>query len=204
MRSNLLLIVLAAVALLLGLLAADRYFKTRAASPLATGTLLPEPRALADFRLTDESGEPFTRASFEGRWNLVFTGFTQCPDVCPNTLALLKSVASRLEERERLRVVFVSVDPARDTPQALQSYVRYFSPDFRAATGPNDELDKLAESLGFAYVKVPGATAESYTMDHSAALILVDPQARLAGYFTPPYKADALATDLNALLESRG
>ncbi len=192
---------LAIAAALLGALAAHLWL----APPdvvLQTGTLLPEAREIGDFELTGEDGRPFTAADLKGRWSILFTGFTHCPDVCPTTLATLKNVAGRLNDDDKLQVVFLSVDPERDSPEALATYVHYFSPRFRAATGPTSELDRLGAKLGFVYVKVPGRTPETYTMDHSAALILVNPAGRLAGYFTPPLRAEMLAGDLASLLKA--
>jgi protein SCO1/2 len=102
-----------------------------------------------------------------------------------------------------VQFVFLSVDPERDTPESLERYVHYFNPRFRGITGPNAELDRLQPQLGFVYVKVPGPSPESYTMDHSAALILINPQAQVAGYFTPPLRADALAQDLSTVIGAR-
>ena len=195
-------LVLLPLAAVLGALAA-RLWLAPAQPALQSGTLLATPRSIGDFSLTGDDGQPFTRGNLIGRWNLIFTGFTHCPDVCPTTLSLLKSTVSRLGPgSERLQVVFLSVDPERDTPTALAQYVHYFNPRFRAATAANAELDRLAPQLGFVYAKVPGPTPDSYTMDHSAALILINPRGELAGYFTPPFAAETLAADLQSLLKS--
>jgi protein SCO1 len=170
---------------------------------IASGTLLPQPREIADFQLTGDDGQPFTRETLKGKWTIVFTGFTHCPDVCPTTMQTLKNVADKLgADKDRLQVLLVSVDPERDRPEQLQKYVKYFDPAFRGATGPHPELEKLGKSLGFVYIKVPGATPDQYTVDHSSALILIDPQGRVAGYFTPPLKVEALAADLATVVKS--
>jgi protein SCO1/2 len=166
---------------------------------IRSGTALPEPRPVADFELVDQHGRALTREAFRGRWSLVFTGFTNCPDICPTTLALLATVATRLRDRGReLQTVFVSVDPERDTPSLLAQYVGHFDPDMIGATGPKAQIDRLCAELGLAYVLNPGAAGE-YTVDHSAALVLVDPEVRIAAYFQPPYDPDKLATDLATL-----
>lgn len=188
-------------ALLLGLWAASRW-PAPAPPALQAGIALPQRRAVAEFSLADQNGAPFTRRQLEGRWSLLFAGYTHCPDVCPTTLAVMKGVAQRLHD-PALRMVFVSVDPERDTPEQLRRYVGYFGEGIVGATGPAAELDKLCASLGLAYMKVPGPTPEDYAMDHSAALVLIDPQARIAAYFQPPHKADTLAADLRTLLSSR-
>ena len=193
-------LVLVPVAALLGALAAHLWLEPPAPR-LQSGTLLPQPRAIADFSLIGEDGKPFTKSDLRGHWSVVFTGYTHCPDVCPTTLATLKSTAAKLGARaDRVQVVFLSVDPERDRPEALERYVHYFDPRFRGVTAPNAELDRLAPQLGFVYLKVPGANPDAYTMDHSAALILINPDAQVVGYFTPPLKADALAQDLSMVI----
>ncbi|MGQ0618435.1 MAG: SCO family protein [Panacagrimonas sp.] len=196
---------IAVVAAGAGLLLASWVFQPGSGSDnavaLSSGTLLPQPRPLPEFKLTDADGKPFDRSSMTGRWSLVFVGFTHCPDVCPSTLALLKTVNTRLQaEKKNLHVVFLSIDPERDTAAALGTYVRYFSPDFAGVTGPEDQLTVLGQAMGFVFAKAPGPTPETYSMDHSSALILVNPQAQVAAYFTPPLKVDALTTDLARVL----
>ena len=165
---------------------------------LSSGIVLTAPRPLAEFWLEDTTGREFSRARLEGRWSLLSIGFTQCPDVCPLTLAALAAATSRLEPGLAAQTVFVSVDPARDTAAELEEYVHYFDPGFIAVTGERDELDKLCASLGFAYVHVPRGGGE-YTVDHSTAVALIDPQARVAGYFRLPLDAERLAHDLAGL-----
>jgi protein SCO1/2 len=160
---------------------------------LRSGTALPLPRPIGEFELVDQRGRALTRSSFEGRWSLVFTGFTNCPDICPTTLALFATLASRLQ------TVFVSVDPERDTPSQLAQYVGYFDPSMIGATGPKAQIERLCAELGLAYVLNPG-TAGEYAVDHSAALVLVDPKVRVAAYFQPPHNSDALVVDLSTLM----
>lgn len=194
---------IAVVAAVAGLLAASYLFEPKDISliRLNSGTLLPQPRPLPEFALTDSDGKPFDKASLMNRWSIVFVGFTHCPDVCPTTLALLKTVNAKLQaEKKTLRVVFLSIDPERDTAAALGTYAHYFSPDFVGVTGPEEQLTKLGQAMGFVFAKAPGPTPESYTMDHSSALILINPDAQVAGYFTPPLKVDALVSDLSGLL----
>jgi protein SCO1/2 len=192
---------LAAFAVLIGV-AAGLVVLRPATVELQSGTLLKSPRPVADFSLVADSGKPFTKADLAGRWSLIYVGYTHCPDLCPTTLAQLKAVEKGLgADAAKLHFIFLSIDPERDTPASLAQYTHYFSPDFGAVTGPNAELDKLGTSLGFVYQKVPGETPQNYLMDHSSALILVDPQARLAGYLTPPFKTESLVADLKLVVE---
>lgn len=180
------------------------YLAPRAGLELTAGTALDPPRPLPAFALVDHHGNPFTRAAFERRWSLVFVGFTHCPDICPDTLFRLALLDQRLRDAGgELQPVFVSVDPERDTPEVLARYAGYFSPRIVATTGEKAQLDAFCEALGLAYIKVPGAGGE-YTVDHSAALVLIDPKARVAAYFRPPLDLDRLAADLEPLLAKEG
>lgn len=201
MASKLIAPALAVGAALLGLAAASFWFTPQQTPAVSSGTLLPQPRLLTDFSLQGANGQAFTKAQLQGRWTLVFAGFTRCPDVCPDTLARLKQLDANLRQRGVvINVLLLSIDPQRDQPEQLASYVHYFNPDFLAATAQEPELARVTRELGIAYAKVPGKTADDYTMDHSAALVLLDPQVRVAGYFTPPLRVEALTTDLAQLI----
>jgi protein SCO1/2 len=194
---------LAGLSLLVGMAAAVVLLHP-APARIQSGTLLDPPRPIVDFTLTGDDGKPYTRERLLGHWSLLYVGYTNCPDVCPTTLALLKQVYALLgADAGKVRIVFLSVDPERDTPARLAQYVHYFSPDFAAATGDKQQLEALGANLGFVFMKVPGATPQSYSMDHSAALILVNPKAELAGYVSPPLIAEALSADLRRLADAR-
>jgi protein SCO1/2 len=188
----------AAIAALGGILLALLLRPTPAPAPeLAVGTWLPAPRALAPFSLVDQSGAAATLETLRGQPTLLFFGFTHCPDVCPTTLALV-AAARRKAALDGLRVVLVSVDPERDTPERLGAYVRAFDPEFLALTGSADEIAGLARQLGVAAARMP-LPGGDYTVDHSAALLWLDRDARLAAIFTPPLTIDGLSADLAAL-----
>lgn len=194
---------IAALAAALGLLLGVVMMKPKAVS-IESGTLLQPPRELPAFALIGIDSQPFTNTSLQGHWTIVFVGFTTCPDVCPATLTTMKKVMANLgAEASAVQMLLLSIDPERDTPEKLKNYVQYFDPRFVAATGPNSELDKLGRAMSFVYTKVPGATPETYTMDHSTALMLINPEGQLAGFFTPPFRHDAMAADLTALLKKK-
>lgn len=158
---------------------------------------------LPAFELRDHRDAPFTRADFEGRWSLVFAGFTHCPDICPDTLQRVAALGPRLQEGGTVpHTVFLSVDPARDTPERLADYVGHFDPGFTGVTGGKAQIDRLVAALGLSYILVPRAAGE-YTVDHSAALVLVGPDARVVRHFLPPFDPERLATDLNAATADR-
>lgn len=166
---------------------------------LRSGEALEERDPLPEFSLVDQAGRPAGRAFFEGRWSVVFGGYTHCPDICPLTAVLFAELNGRLRKHgDGVRFVFLSVDPARDSPDRLGRYLAHFDPDIRGLTGRHAEIERLAHELGFAQVKNPGARGD-YTVDHSAALVLVDPDGQVAGWFRPPYSVDRLEADLAPL-----
>lgn len=200
-RNTLLIIIVAVLAAAAGGVIGAKLLGPEAPPALAVGTLLREPRPLPPFRMTRHDTEPFTREDFSGEWSLVFFGFTHCPDVCPNTLFLLDRVLNQVEQQglEPPNVVFVSVDTARDTPAGMAKYVKYFNPAFIGLTGDANNLQKLTEAMSVAYEFRPDGEGD-YTVIHSSAVLLVDPEARLHTIFTPPLKADAIAGDLVQLI----
>jgi len=161
---------------------------------LASGTWLPQAKALPPFTLTDTHGRSFTRHDLAAAPALVFFGFTHCPDVCPTTLLQLAQLRKRAA-LGRLRVLFVSVDPQRDTPQVLGAYVHAFDPSFEGLTGSERAIAAIAADFSVAVdrVELPGG---EYTMDHSAVITLTDDAARIVAIFTPPFDVAALAADL--------
>jgi protein SCO1/2 len=174
---------------------------------LEAGTRLPQPRALTAFALTDTEGQPFTPEALRGRWTLLAFGYASCPDVCPVMLASFRDVHRRLTgvlPADTVRFVFVSVDPERDTLPVLKDYVRWFDPSFRGATGPHAALQQLTAQLGVVYRRAEGDSALGYLVDHSATLLLLDPQARLAAIFSAPQDAAAVARDIAALVARSG
>ena len=149
--------------------------------------LLETPRNIGDFQLTDHLGKPFTPARLEGRWTLLFFGFTYCPDVCPTTLSFLNEFKQQLEgtEAEDTQVVLVSVDPARDTVEQLAGYVPFFNPEFIGVTGEFLDIHRFATALNTPFRKVPGQ-GENYQVDHSANVVLINPRGDYHGFFKAP------------------
>ncbi|GAB5412543.1 MAG: SCO family protein [Congregibacter sp.] len=149
--------------------------------------LMDPPREFDEFALTTHRGEPFTPDSFEDQWTLVFFGFTNCPDICPTTMAFLNQFVGELEgtEAEATEVVMISVDPARDTVEQLANYVPYFNEDFTGVTGEFLDLFRFATSLNTPFRKVPGQ-GEDYQVDHSANVVLINPRGHYHGFFKAP------------------
>lgn len=169
---------------------------------LQSGTALPQPRALASFSLSDHQGNSFGNTQLQGKASLVFFGFTHCPDVCPTTLALMAQLA-RDPALSRLRMLFVTVDPARDDQLTLQRYVNAFGGNLIGLRGEDARLDPLLQSIGAARSIQPLAGGD-YSVDHSATLFYLDTQGRLAAVFSPPFALDQLQADLLTLLRTQG
>ena len=172
---------------------------------LVRATVLDEPIALPDFRLTDHRAEAFTRSRFEGRASLVFFGFTNCPDICPVTLQKLAVVRRRLAEQSPPDtlpdIVFVSVDPARDDVESVAAYARAFGEGVIGVTGDLAEIDKLTGALGIYHAR-PEAGDGSYTVEHSAAVIVVNERAEFHAVFSAPHDVDVIVGDLALIIES--
>ncbi len=174
---------------------------------LKTGVILPQPKALIDFHLQSADGHPFTNTDLHGHWTLIFTGYTHCPDVCPTTLAGLSQVVDKLgTDKSRLRILFISVDPRRDSPHLLLNYVHAFNPAFTGATGSQAQLKALGRNLGFAYSYEPSikGNPDNYVVNHSAGIMLINPQAQLDGFFSPPIEVSAMAADLRQVIDGDG
>ena len=152
---------------------------------LQSATLYPEPRALTPFQLLDQDAKAFTNADLMGHWSFVFFGFTQCPDICPTTLAVMANVAKQLppEFATDTRFVFVTVDPERDTPALLHDYVNWFNFGLVGVTGDVAAITALARDMGVAFSKV--AQGDSYVMDHSVRVFLLDGQGRRHALLAP-------------------
>ncbi|MCA0328191.1 MAG: SCO family protein [Proteobacteria bacterium] len=156
-----------------------------------------------DFQLTDFNGQPRRLADFKGKVVVMFFGYTQCPDVCPTTMTELAQVKQKLgADGDKLQALFVSVDPERDTPEVLKAYMASFDPSFLGLyAGSPEQLAALAKDFKVYYKKVDGKSPGSYTMDHTAASYLYDPQGRLrlfSRYGTP---VEALTDDVRLLLK---
>ena len=144
-------------------------------------------KSLLDFTLKNQHGEPVTKAQFKGQWNLVFLGYTSCPDICPLTLAKLNAVYKELEADYPLQVLFVSVDPNRDTAEKRKQYIDYFNPNFLAVSGEHKDLFPVVRELGLIYA-ISDTTKADYAVDHSASVALVDDTGALRAIFKPEFK----------------
>lgn len=168
-----------------------------------TATLLPAGNELPDFSLLDQHGGTVGRSVFEGQWDVVFFGFTNCPDICPATMTVLGQARRELEAREQdplPRIVLVSVDPERDTPEAMARYVAYFGDGNLGLTGELAEIRKLTDALGIFFQKA-GADGEAYGVDHSTVVLVIDPGGRLKALFSAPHDVASIVHDLPLIMQ---
>ena len=201
------------IALLVGAisLGAGIYTWTSMRAPVMPGRegaliVLPEPRTVADFSLIDHHSKPFNRARLEGRWSLIFFGFTHCPDICPGTLYTMQqareNLAERLEPGQLPQFIFVSVDPERDDPATLRTYVSHFDPEIIGVTGEHAQLLPVTLQMGIAYhIGEHEEGDRDYTVDHSAGIVLINPDGNVAGLFPAPHEAGAIADSMMRKLD---
>lgn len=198
-------VLIALVALVLGLTVHKVLNNQRQTDPtqlLDAGiVLLPQSRTLPSISLTDQDGKPVAVNELKDKWSLLFFGYTFCPDICPTTLAQMRELKGLLPEaaRNNLRVVLVSVDPNRDTPQQLKQYLGYFDPAFLGYTGELASIQKLANAVSIPFI--PADTSkENYTVDHSGNLVVIGPDGTQRGFIRAPLNNQKLKDQLPTLL----
>ena len=170
-------------------------------------TYLPEPRPLPGFTLVDDAGRGFDRDRLQDHWTLLFFGFTHCPDICPTTLVELTALQEALTAAgldDAVRVVFVTVDPARDTADRLQAYIRNFNDRFTGVTGELEQIDVLARAVGIAHIRHGEPDSPDYRVDHGSSILLINPGAGLQAVFRAPHRAAGMAEDLITILRHHG
>lgn len=161
------------------------------------------PRALEAFELTDHRRQSFGRQELLGRWTLVYLGYLSCPDVCPITLQELAQLARSLEATgfgQPLQILFVSVDPGRDTPERIREYLDYFNRDFVGVTASIEQLSGFAEQLHLAFIPAAEQAGVNYLVEHAASLAVINPNAELQALIDAPHYAVLLETRLKSIL----
>ncbi|MCZ6912110.1 MAG: SCO family protein [Proteobacteria bacterium] len=197
---------LLAVAALAGGIIAARFLIPAEQATLepVNATWLRAPRPLPEFELLSHSGQAFRKENLRGNWSFLFFGFTHCPDVCPTTMSTLNRVVGGIADRGKRqpRVFFVSVDPMRDSADKLAAYVPYFNPEFVGLTGELASIQNLTRDLGVAVIYTPTEQTvaghedeQNYSVDHTTALFLIDPDGRLSGIFSAPHITEQIIDD---------
>jgi protein SCO1/2 len=192
-------IAFAVIALCLGLWSFHQKSPEDSMIELENGT----PHDISPFHLVSADTTDFTNANLKGKWSFLFFGFTKCPELCPTTLTTLNKMVALLTEHKvehMPQVVFISLDPARDTPSTMKNYLASFNKNFVGATGSEDSLKKLTSEFSVLYAKVAkNAAQDDYVIDHSGTLLLVNPNAQLVAVFSTPHDATKLSHDLRTI-----
>ena len=196
------MIVIALIAAIAGFIVSNNYYNHKESLNLESLLVYPEKKTFTGFELTDHNNEKVTIENFSGKWTLLFFGFTHCPDVCPTTLTELQKTFKLITSTEKPDVLFVSVDGERDSPELLKEYTAFFNPLFKSATADPANILALTSQVGVAYHIGEHETGNlNYTVDHTAAIFLVNPDKQLYGIFRYPHDAKKIANDLMQLLD---
>lgn len=200
-----LIIAFAIIALLFGMWTQRNAQEQKKPVALESGTILPAPHQVTAFSLTGSDNKPFTNQNLQGKWSLFFYGFTKCPMLCPTTLTTLNDMYKRLEKEQvstMPQVVFISLDPERDTPAAIQTYLKSFNPHFVGATGKKASIDKMTAEMNVIYEKAAnpkGKDKGDYLVNHSGTILVINPEGKLFAVFTTPHDAEKLSHDLRTI-----
>ena len=200
-----LLIVMALVALGAGLLIGLWAQRSTVSLEDIDATVLQPPAVLEDFRLATHTGSPFTLKSLMGKWSFMFFGYTNCPDVCPttlNTFTLVDKYLANKESSPSTQVIFVSVDPKRDSVERLSEYVPYFDPEYIGVTGSQADINRFTRQLGVLHVRVEQGDNENYLVNHTSSILLFNPDGELSALFSnAPLKAADIAENFLKIVQ---
>ncbi len=199
------LLIVAIVALSCGFIVAWAIYDSKPIKLEAGVWFGEQTKALPEFSLYDHNNNELGKPQLAGKWNLMFFGFTHCPDICPTSLQTLSEILKAIDDadvRGAIQVIFVSVDPDRDSPALLKSYVQYFHPDFIGASAQISDLVQLTSAIGISHrVDKAFDNQQNYSVAHSAAIVLLNPAVEFAGLFSAPHNSLAIARDLTKIIE---
>lgn len=206
-QEKLLILLVAAIALFIGQL----FYQVNYEKQYSELVQVYQPeRTLNEFILLDEMGQPFTKTQLMGKWSFVFLGYLSCPDICPMTMAKLSALKPKLQAiaDDKIEILFVSVDPKRDTVDKRKQYVDYFEADIKGLGAEHKDLFPFVRNLGLMY-SVPDENSESYYVDHSASVVLINPDGNIAAIFKPQIElnkvpliqSETLLADFTTLIE---
>ena len=181
----------------------SKYYQTdTTAKPDIPGLLWPNPKLIGAFSVIDQHGQPFGLQQLAGKWSFLFFGYIHCPDVCPITLSVMNQVYEKLAAQnvaDNVQMIFVSVDPKRDTPEQLTSYVSYFNKSFIGLTGTEEQIDSLTNQIGIVHVLGEETAPGEYLVDHSASVFLVSPSGQMLAVFSTPQETEDMVTRFIAI-----
>jgi protein SCO1/2 len=198
-----LMIIVGITAAVAGFIFSKQYFQKNQQLNFQSLLEYPEKKSFSGFNLQSHDNKNITINDFAGKWTLMFFGYTHCPDVCPTTLTELQKAFKLLKTNQKPEVLFISVDPERDTPDSLNQYTHFFNPDFKSATGDSANILAITSQVGVAFhIGDHKKGDKSYPVDHTAAIFVVNPKKQLYGLFRTPHNAQKIAHDLTLLLEN--
>ena len=202
--NSILLISVAILSLIVGVWVSQKLFTTSTVAAVPKNleaTLLDKSKPLTNFNLIDHDNAQFNLASLKNNWSFLFFGYTHCPDVCPLAMQVMRKVwlAPELKAKTNLKMIFVSVDPDRDTPSILKDYAQYYNPAFIGVTGKADEIDKLTRQIGILYGFDEPNKNGDYNVSHSGQIILIDPKGNMRAVFSPPLNPASIVKDFVAI-----
>lgn len=194
------------IMVLVGLILSFNTYQTAWAMELQNATIFTQPRTVVPFKLQTDNGNSFSNENLKGHWSLLFYGFTNCAMICPTTMTELNKMYQILaKDKQQVlpQVVFISVDPERDTIKRLHNYVHSFNPHFIGVTGDEKELATLAKHMGAMYMKVRDKKDPThYYIDHSAFIILVNPKGQMVGILSSPHEAENMANNFKQITQA--
>jgi len=203
-KINFVVIAAAIISVGVGFFVSQKLIKTPAIVPEnLSATLLDKAKPLHNFELVDHNKQAFNLKSLKGNWSFLFFGYTYCPDICPLAMQIMKKVwknpALKITPASNMKMIFVSVDPDRDTPEILKAYAQYYNPAFIGVTGEANEIDNLTDQIGILYGFDEPDENGSYNVSHSGQIILIDPQGNMRAVFSPPLSPQSIAQDFIAI-----
>lgn len=200
-------VIVALIAIGLGIYIQTGQKQSAAQLELKKTILLPQPKALGPVSFVDHHNQTFDIKRLQGKWSILFFGFTNCPDICPSTMQTLKLVKQRVEQANAwnsYQVIMVSVDPERDSIERLNNYVPFFDEDFVGIRADLEQTTAFAKSVGILFFKGEPAANGGYDVDHGASLILLNPEGNFAGVISAPHKVEEISSDLITMANQGG
>lgn len=189
----------------------EKMTEARKVNSLIQGNILKPARKINVPALIKDNGETFTQDDITGHWSLLFFGYTHCPDICPLTMSIVARAKKAADEEHHLfpDVFFISVDPDRDKPEMLGKYIRYFDKDFTGVTGKQDLIKALTLQMSVVFMKIPAAgqadeiSENDYLVDHSSALLLLNPEGKLTAFLNAPHDPGTILKDIQKVISSQ-
>lgn len=190
--------------LILGIFTSRYYQTDTELKPEVEGLLWPNPKLIHAFQMVNQNNQPFGLENLSGKWSFLFFGYTHCPDICPITLSVLSQVYNKLaavNQAENIQIIFVSVDPERDTPEQVAEYVNYFNKNMTGLTGTEQQIETLTSQIGIVHAINQETAPGEYLVDHSASVFLVSPSGQLLAIFSAPQALDDIVNRFKKIRE---